>query len=83
MKKYNKMFLKVIKLLLKGAGTKDSLSPDFLPPSDVASFFFYKDFIHLFLERGKGREKRKETSMSGCLLCAPCWGPGPQPRLVY
>ena len=35
----------------------------------------------LFLERRKGREKGKETSIS-CLSHAPNWGPGPQPRDV-
>ena len=25
--------------------------------------FFYKDFIYLFLERGDGRKKGRETSM--------------------
>ena len=48
------------------------------------SFFkqlFYL-FIYLFLERGEGRETERETSMCGCLSCAPYWGPGPQPRHV-
>ena len=40
-------------------------------------------FIYLFLERGKGGRKRgRETSMCGCLLCAPHWGPSLQPRHV-
>ena len=40
-------------------------------------------FIYLFLRVGKGRRKRgRETSMCGCLLCAPNWGPGPEPRHV-
>ena len=43
---------------------------------------FFKDFIYLFLERGWGREKGKETSVCGFLLCAPYWGPGLQPRHV-
>ena len=38
--------------------------------------------IYLFLERGEGREKEMETSMCGCLLCAPHWEPGLQPRHV-
>ena len=41
-----------------------------------------KDFIYLFLKAGEGREKGRETSMCGCLFCAPYWGPGPQPRHV-
>ena len=43
---------------------------------------FFKDFIYLFLEKGEGREKERETSMCGCLSCTPNWGPGPQPRHV-
>ena len=45
---------------------------------------FLNDFIHLFLERQKGRRERtRETSMCGCLLHAPYWGPpGLQPRHV-
>ena len=31
--------------------------------------------MYLFLARGEGREKERETSMCGCLLCAPYWGP--------
>ena len=30
---------------------------------------FLKDFIYLFLEREKGREKERETSICGWLLC--------------
>ena len=41
-----------------------------------------KDFIYLFLERGEGKEKERETLMCACLSHAPCWGPGPQPRHV-
>ena len=44
-------------------------------------FFFFKDFIYLFLEREEGREKEKERYI-GCLLHAPHWGPGPQRRYV-
>ena len=46
------------------------------------SFFFFEDFIYLFLERGEGKEKGRETSMCGCLSRAPYWGPGLQPRHV-
>ena len=46
------------------------------------NFLFKKYFIYLFLERGEGRERGRETSMCGCLLCAPYWGPGQQPRHV-
>ena len=42
-------------------------------------------FILFFLERGKGREKWRETTMckrnkTSCFLHTPIWGPGPQPR---
>ena len=44
----------------------------------VLQFYFFKDFIYLFLERGEERER----NMCGCLLRAPHWGPGPQPKHV-
>ena len=44
------------------------------------SFFFFR--YYLFTNRGKGRERGRETSMCGCLSCAPYWGPGLQPRHV-
>ena len=37
--------------------------------------FFFKDFIYLFLDRGEGKERGRETSMCGCLSCIPNWGP--------
>ena len=45
-------------------------------------FFFFKQLIYLFLERGEGRKKEREISMCGCLSCGPHWGPGLQPRHV-
>ena len=39
--------------------------------------FFFKDFIYFLERRG---ERKRETSMCGCLSRAPHWGPGPQPR---
>ena len=47
-------------------------------------FIFLKYFIYLFLERGEGREEKHrcgDISIS-CLLHAPSWGPGLQPRPV-
>ena len=41
-----------------------------------------KKFIYLFIFRGGGREKERETPVCSCLLCTPYWGPGPQPRHV-
>ena len=36
-------------------------------------YFFWKDFIYLFLERGEGRKKERgrETSVCGYLSCPP------------
>ena len=42
--------------------------------------FLKKDCIYWFLENRKGKERRRETSMCGCLSSIPYWGPGPQPR---
>ena len=49
-----------------------------------AVLFLKKDFINLFLEKGKGREKERERSISvreremsfSCLSHASKWGPG-------
>ena len=38
------------------------------------------DFIYLFLERGEGRERGRETSMCDSLLHIPYCGPDQQPR---
>ena len=46
------------------------------------SSYFLKDFIYLFLERGREGERGRETSVSGCPKCTLYWGPGPQPRHV-
>ena len=43
-------------------------------------YFFF--LINLFREGKGGRKRGRETSMGGCLLHAPYWGPGPQPRHV-
>ena len=56
------------------------------PPltGELASSFFKKYFIYLFLEREEGREKRgSETSMYDCLLHAPYWEPGLQPAFRH
>ena len=50
--------------------------------------FLKKDFIYLFLERREGREREGEKhrcereTLISCLLHAPNWGPGPQPKHV-
>ena len=54
------------------------------------SFFFFKDFSHLFLERGEGREKEREFLSSifernvidGLPLMSPQLEACPQPRHV-
>ena len=47
--------------------------------------FFKKIFFlrfYLFLERGEGRKRGRETSVYDCLLHTPYWRLGPQPRHV-
>ena len=44
--------------------------------------YFLKILFILVLERGEGKARGWETSMCGCLLHAPYWGPGLQPRHV-
>ena len=46
------------------------------------SIFFFKFYLFIYLDRGKGGRKRGRESMCGCLSCAPYWGPGLQPRHV-
>ena len=46
------------------------------PPSPTSTLPL--DFVLVWGER----EKRRETSMCGCLLWGPYWGPGLQPRPV-
>ena len=45
------------------------------------NFIFFK-ILFIFRDGGREGERRKETSMSGCLSHAPYWGPGLQPRHV-
>ena len=46
-------------------------------------YAFLKRFYLFILREGKGRRKGGwGTSMCGCLLSAPSWGPGLQPRRV-
>ena len=42
--------------------------------TEIYLCIYLKYFICLFLERGEGREKEKETLMCGCLSCAPLLG---------
>ena len=52
-----------------------------MPAIFLLSVFFFKDFIHLFLERGEGREKGREKNIIGYSM-HPSWRPGPQPKNV-
>ena len=45
-------------------------------------FLIFLKILFIFREGKGGRERGKETSMCGCLLCTPYWGPVPQPRHV-
>ena len=50
----------------------------------ILILFLFKHFIHLFLERGEGREKESERTINVWLPFsrAPYWGLGLQPRHV-
>ena len=53
-----------------------------LPIHKHILFSFKKNFVYLFLEKGKGgRDRGRETSIS-CPSHAPNQGPGPQPTHV-
>ena len=38
--------------------------------------------FYLFLDRGEGIKRGRETSMCGSFSCAPYWRPGPKPKHV-
>ena len=67
---------------------RPALSP--LSHTSQGYFIFFERFIFLFALREKGREGEREGEkqpcvrdvLISCLLCAPCWGPGLQPRHV-
>ena len=44
--------------------------------------FIFKKILFIYFYRGEEREKGREVSICGCLLCAPYWGPHLQPRHV-
>ena len=68
-------------LVIRQMQTKATSKDHHIPIRMTSYFlFFKKDFMYLFLE--KGREGERETLMCGCLSCAPYWGPGWQPRHV-
>ena len=45
-------------------------------------FFKKRFYLFIFRKRGGEGKRGRETSMCGCLLHAPSWGPGRQPRHV-
>ena len=71
-----------------GFHVSDGKSSTILAPLGGKCYFFplaifKKYFIYLYFREGKaGRKRGRETSMCDCLLHAPCWGPGLQPRHV-
>ena len=60
---------------IAGARSKLSVVP---PPQAIVPLKKYTFYLFIFRRRKKGRE----TSMCGCLLLTPYWGPGPQIRHV-
>ena len=46
--------------------------------ASICFFFFFQDYIYLFLEG----EKERERNIVWVPLACPHWGPGPQPRHV-
>ena len=44
--------------------------------------YFLRFYLFIFREEKGGRKMGTETSMYGCLLSGPYWGPGPQTRHV-
>ena len=50
-------------------------------PQDVGNIFLKILFTYFFRERTGGRKTGRETSICGCLLHVPYWGPGLQPSM--
>ena len=48
----------------------------------TCKYFILVSIYLLFLDRGEGRERKRERSMYGCLSQAPYRGPGLQHRHV-
>ena len=65
----NGVWWEMIQIYTKGQMTNT-------PPTDIWFYFFKILFIY-FREGKGGRKKGRETSMCGCLSCAPCWGTWP------
>ena len=42
----------------------------------------FSKILFIFREGKRGRKRGRDTSMCGCLLSIPHWGPGLQPRYV-
>ena len=72
-------------LLSQGLGFQVHLLSFSIYILDVSQHVLFLNtyFIYLFLETGEWMEKERERNrMFGCLLSAPHWGPGLQPRHV-
>ena len=50
--------------------------------SKKLKYFFFLNFIYLFLDTGEERKRGRETSVYGCFSRIPYWGHGLQPRHV-
>ena len=71
---------KLVVILLLVVGKKQSVSAC---ASTLASGSIFQRFYLFIFREGKGRRKRgRETSICGCPLNVPHWGPGPQPTHV-
>ena len=55
---------------------------NYLDYRSLFPIFFFRFYVFIFREGKRGRKRRRETSMCGCLSHTPYWGPGPQPRHV-
>ena len=56
-----------------------------LLPACPCSSSSFKKFLKMYLfifREGGGKERGRESSVCGCLPCAPHWRPGPKPRHV-
>ena len=54
-----------------------TIQPDWLCNWPLNHVFYFRFYLFISLEEGKGRKRGRETSMCGCLSHAPKWGPGP------
>ena len=50
--------------------------------SSSIDLFFLRFYLFIFREAKEREREEEKTAMCGCLLRAPYWGPGLQPRHV-